>query len=306
MSAEKDPIRAAHETLALIADKLSVERPSNSDVPPLQKPAPATQTAPPAPPTPAAEAAPAETPPASATPPAPAGEQSAPETPPAAAEPPPTPTAETPPAPVAVPAPTAAQAAVPPQPSPTPAPEAVRVVPAPSLSASKKKERSPFREAMLTYFPMLIAILSIGLSVYQGYLFNQSIDVMQRNVARGEYIRTCREIIETYFLVKQKVGVLMPAADRGNIAGASRVTENNRLEAQAAVAKFGGLGTYLANFQDTGTRARYTDLTKTLAGILENARNVQLSEIDKLFAPAEKLFAQMNEDCARLARAIRM
>jgi len=159
---------------------------------------------------------------------------------------------------------------------------------------------------MLTYFPMLIAVLSIGMSVYQGYLFNQSIDVMQRNVARGEYIRTCREIIETYFQVKQKVGVLMPAADRGNIAGASRVTENNRLEAQAAIAKFGGLGTYLANFQDAGTRARYTDLTKTLTGVMENARNVQLADIDKLFAPAEKLFALMNEDCARLARAIRM
>ncbi len=131
------------------------------------------------------------------------------------------------------------------------------------------------RDAVLTYFPMLIAVMLIGMAAYQTYLFNQSIDAMQRNVARAEYIRTCREIIDTYFVVKQRVGVLMPAADRGNVAGASRVTEVNRVDAQAAIAKFGSLATYLANFQDAGSRARYTELTKALTGIMEGARGTQ-------------------------------
>ncbi len=172
--------------------------------------------------------------------------------------------------------------------------------------ARSNTREAGFRTALIIYFPMAVAIMSLGMSIYQGYLFHRSIDLMERNVARGEYARACRDIIETYFLVKQKVGVLMPAADRGNIVGASRVTENNRLEAQAAIAKFGGLGTYLANFQDAGTRARYTELTRTLTSIMEAARDRPLPEIDKLFEPADKLFTSMNDDCVRLAREMRM
>ncbi len=155
-----------------------------------------------------------------------------------------------------------------------------------------------------TYLPIAIALFSLGLSLYQGMLFRESIDIMQRNVARGEYARTCREIIETYFQVKPKVGALMQTPDRGNVAGASRISEASRLDAQAAIAKFGGLGTYLANFQDAGTRARYTELTKLLTGIYDNARNTPVADIDRVFAPADRLFSQMNDDCARLARTM--
>lgn len=155
-----------------------------------------------------------------------------------------------------------------------------------------------------TYLPIAIALFSLGLSLYQGMLFRESIDIMQRNVARGEYARTCREIIETYFQIKPRIGALMQTPDRGNVAGASRVSEANRLEAQAAIAKFGGLGTYLANFQDAGTRARYTELTKLLSGIYDNARNTPVADIDRVFTPADRLFGQMNDDCARLARAM--
>jgi hypothetical protein len=175
------------------------------------------------------------------------------------------------------------------------------------------RDEPRMRSVMITYFPMLIAIMSLALSLYQGYLFSSSLDVsrrsldlMERNVARGEYTRACRDIIETYFQIKPKVSALMPVADRGNVAGASRISEQSRLEAQAAIAKFGGLGTYLANFQDPGTRARYTELTRTLNGILDSARTTQLTDLDKLFEPADKIFASMNEDCVRLARTMRM
>jgi hypothetical protein len=275
MSADKDPIRSAHETLALIADKLSIERSSGGDIS-----APATPIPPVAVPQP-----PAPTPPQ------------------AAAAPP------FQPSPPATPVQTAFDSSTSPA-APTPSP----VAPTTKASlAASAWQRPPVREAVLTYFPMAIAVLSLVLSIYQGFLFHESlkishesIDIMQRNVARGEFSRACRDIIETYFQVKQRVGVLMPASDRGNVAGASRVTEVNRLEAQAAIAKFGGLGTYLANFQDEATRARYTELTRTLTAIMDIARTTQLSEIDKLFVPAEKLFGQMNEDCARLSRTMRM
>jgi hypothetical protein len=175
------------------------------------------------------------------------------------------------------------------------------------------KDDQRVRNTLITYFPMLIAVMSLALSLYQGYLFKssldlsqRSLDMMERNVARGEFMRTCREISETYFQVKQRIGMLMPSADRGNVAGASRVTEHNRFEAQESIAKFGGLGTYLANFQDAATRARYTELTRTLTASMESARTTPLTEAEKLFAPADRIFATMNEDCVRLARTTRM
>lgn len=279
MSADKDPIRSTHETLALIADKLAIDRPSNGDI--------------------SAPEPPVVFPPALATPPEPKLQE--------------------PPASTATPAETTSLAEPPSVPPAQPAVEPPATLsippaaPAMPLPVAVSVKRQPVRDALVTYFPMAIAVLSLVLSIYQGYLFhqslalsNQSIDVMQRNVARGEFSRACRDIIETYFQVKQKVSVLMPAADRGNVAGASRVTEASRLEAQGAIAKFGGLGTYLANFQDAATRARYTELTRTLTGIMEAARTTPLPEIDKMFQPADKMFGQMNEDCARLSRTMRM
>lgn len=274
MSADKDPIQSTHETLALIADKLGLDRAKSADISGPDPPHP-----PPSPPPETTSAGP----------------------PPTKAEP-----GHEPISPVVEPA------SEPPQPAPPVIhrpPEPSPVAPVPIVTV----QRQPLRDALLTYFPMTIAVLSIVLSIYQGYLFHQSlklsgesIDVMQRNVARGEFVRACRDIIETYFQVKQKVSVLMPAADRSNVVGASRVTEANRLEAQAAVARFGGLGIYLANFQDDATRARYTQLTKTLTDVMDSARSTQLSDIDKLFSPADRLFGQMNDDCVRLSRAMRM
>jgi hypothetical protein len=192
------------------------------------------------------------------------------------------------------------------QPEPMPVP--------PSQDSPARQSESTTRNVLIVYFPMLIAIMSLGMSTYQGYLFQRSIelsqrslDLVERNVARGEFMRTCRELSETYFEIRPKIGVLMPTPDRGNVAGASRVSEHSRLEAQAVVARFGGLGTYLANFSpDPGTRARYTQLTRTLTGILDSARTTPLTELEKLFEPADKLFTTMNDDCVRLARTTRL
>ena len=151
---------------------------------------------------------------------------------------------------------------------------------------------------LVTYFPMFIATLSVLSSIYQGYLFAHSIDVIQRNVSRSEYLRTCREIIDTYFQVKLAVTQLAePAAN----PTASAIANANNL-----VGKFGALGTYLANFQDDEIRVRYTGLSNELSRLVGSARDRSAGDAGKRFAEADRLFGQMNEDCVRLAQVVRM
>jgi glucan phosphoethanolaminetransferase (alkaline phosphatase superfamily) len=52
---------------------------------------------------------------------------------------------------------------------------------------------------VMTYFPMFIAALSLCTSIYNGYLNNKFVDLIQNNTARVESLRTCKEIIDAYF-----------------------------------------------------------------------------------------------------------
>lgn len=142
------------------------------------------------------------------------------------------------------------------------------------------------RSTLVLYFPMFIATLSVISSLYQGYLFTRSLDIVQRNVSRSEYLRTCREIIDTYFQIKLAVAQ-GPRNDAANLVG-----------------KFGALGTYLANFQDDDIRLRYTDLTMELGTLAAQAPGTAKPE--NRFDKADGLFAQMNNDCVRLAQVVRM
>jgi len=65
------------------------------------------------------------------------------------------------------------------------------------------------RTAVVTYFPMFIAVLSLVTSIYNGYLNGKFVDIIQRNFGRTEYLRTCKEIIDAYFFNK-----LFEPADR--------------------------------------------------------------------------------------------
>ena len=153
---------------------------------------------------------------------------------------------------------------------------------------------------LLAGFSILLATLSLGAAFYQNYIYTQLIQVVQRNVARGEYIRTCRDIIETYFQVKLKVGLLMTAerASGGGTDGES----TRETEATNAVSRFAALGTYLANFQDEDVRFRYTQLSRELSNVVMLARNIPAADFDKSFAKADELFATMNQDCVRTAK----
>jgi hypothetical protein len=73
---------------------------------------------------------------------------------------------------------------------------------------------------VMTYFPMFIAALSLCTSIYNGYLNNKFVDLIQNNTARVESLRTCKEIIDAYFQVKFRVGVISSDAERtGTVDG---------------------------------------------------------------------------------------
>lgn len=151
------------------------------------------------------------------------------------------------------------------------------------------------RDTLITYFPMFIATVSVIASLYSAWLFSRSFEIMQRAVDRGEMMRACKDVIDHYFQIKVKAGIL---ADGGPTV---TVAAN---EAATAVAKFGALGTYLANFGDEAARQRYTQLSHELARIVAAARTTPRQDIDKLFEPAEKLFATLNDDCVRTAQSV--
>jgi hypothetical protein len=154
------------------------------------------------------------------------------------------------------------------------------------------------RAVLLGYFPMFIATLSLLTSIYNGYLNSKFVDIIQSNVGRVEYMKSCREIIDTYFQVKVRLGVLNAAGDK--TAGSIEQTE-----ASIAVAKFAALGTYLANLRDDAIRARYTKLSQELEKVMADARRISADELSRRLAAIEPLFAEMNDDCVKSAKAAR-
>jgi hypothetical protein len=159
------------------------------------------------------------------------------------------------------------------------------------------------------YLLALTTALALGAVAYQTYLLRQSLNIIDRASQRmdriqqqNEYVRACRDLSDAYFLVKQRVAPLMGVPDRSNIAGAARISEINRIEVQDAVARFAALGAFLGNAQDAAARERYAELSRVLTRLAEDAKGMPLTEFDKAFEPADKLFAQVNSDCARVSQ----
>jgi hypothetical protein len=155
---------------------------------------------------------------------------------------------------------------------------------------------SKLRSVLLGYFPMFIATLSLVTSIYNGYLNNKFVDLIQRNFGRAEYMRTCKEIIDAYFQVRFKAGLVSASG-----GGASAATAE-QIDAAAAVNKFAALGTYLANLRDEAVRARYTELTRALERAIAEARHTPPADLSKVFEPAEVIFAELNNDCVKSAK----
>jgi len=153
------------------------------------------------------------------------------------------------------------------------------------------------RAVLLGYFPMFIATLSLLTSIYNGYLNSKFVDLIQSNVGRIEYMKSCREIIDAYFQVKVRLGVLNTTGDKASGISAEQT------EAATAVAKFAALGTYLANLRNEEIRMRYTRLSQELEKILADARRIPADELNRRLNAIEPLFAEMNDDCVKAAKA---
>jgi hypothetical protein len=162
---------------------------------------------------------------------------------------------------------------------------------------SEREDR--IRTAVVTYFPMFIAVLSLVTSIFNGYLNNKFVDTIQRNFGRAEYLKTCKEIIDAYFQVKFRAGIVNANAGGARAGGGASAAQ---IDASNAVNKFAALGTYMANLRDDPTREQYTRLTRELETIVRDAGKTPPAELAKRFEPADKLFTDMNNDCVKTAQ----
>jgi hypothetical protein len=160
---------------------------------------------------------------------------------------------------------------------------------------------SRIRTVLMSYFPMFIATLSLCTSIFNGYLNLKFVDFIQRNTGRTEYMRTCKEIIDAYFQVKFRAGVINSNAAHGSGADA-RPMPSDDIDGANAVNKFAALGTYLANLRDEAIRKQYTELTEELGKIMINAKRTPPAEFNGLFVRADLMFAGLNDDCVKSAK----
>jgi hypothetical protein len=143
--------------------------------------------------------------------------------------------------------------------------------------------------------PTLIAVLSLGSSMFQSWNYSRNIESAQRNVLRAESLRTCREIIEVFFQFRLK-------ADEANMLG-DAANAMSRGELKAMAYKFGAFGTFLANFQDERARKLYTELSWDLLGIADNAAKLPAADYGQRFGAIDEKFGKLNEDCVRAAQS---
>lgn len=158
------------------------------------------------------------------------------------------------------------------------------------MSESGAKESS-LRTAIVVYFPMFIAALSLVTAIYNGYLNNRFVSLIQGNVGRTEYMRTCRDIIDAYFQVKFRTDLLQKAS-----------SADAETQAMSAVAKFGALGTYLANLRDEEIRREYTELARELEAIVKRALGAP-GAMPSPFTKADAMFGKLNDDCIKSAKS---
>lgn len=161
---------------------------------------------------------------------------------------------------------------------------------------------SRLKTALVTYFPMVIAVLSLITSIVGSYVSARFLDFVERNTGRVEYLHTCKDIIDAYFQVKLRADAL----SRKGADTDSAVSAGDQIEGLNAVAKFAALGTYLANLRDEAIRARYTELSRELRRVVQAVRGMSRADFGKAFEGADVIFAELNADCVKRAKDMRM
>ena len=162
------------------------------------------------------------------------------------------------------------------------------------------ERESRVRTAVVTYFPMFIAALSLITSIYNGYLNNKFVEFIQRNLSRTESLRTCKEILEAHAQVQFRGRILSQIGERARKGDAVDLTAA-RNEADSAFIKYVSLATYLANL-NPDARGRYTHLSIELEKILDEAPQITPDEIKKRFEKTDEMFTAMNDDCVAIAK----
>ena len=157
------------------------------------------------------------------------------------------------------------------------------------------------RTAVVTYFPMFIAVLSLVTSIYNGYLNGKFVDIIQRNFGRTEYLRTCKEIIDAYFQVKFRAGIVSENVGRDPARGATGVSAA-QIDAASAVSKFAALRYILGQFAGRAHAAAIHPALGELDKAVRDAQKTSPAELNKLFEPADRLFSDMNNDCVKTAQ----
>ena len=155
------------------------------------------------------------------------------------------------------------------------------------------------RAVLLGYFPMFIATLSLVTAIFNGYLNSRFVDLIQRNLGRGEYLRTCKEILEAHAQVGFRAKILSQIGARARTGSPVDLTAA-RNEADSAFIKYVSLATYLANLQPDA-RERYTHLSVGLEKILNEAPLLTLGDLNKRLEQTDQMFTGMNDDCVKMA-----
>jgi hypothetical protein len=150
------------------------------------------------------------------------------------------------------------------------------------------------RAVMITFFPMFIATLSLLTSIYNGYLNSRFLDVIQNNVGRVEYMRTCKEGLDSYFQLKFKAAEL-------HQSGASATAEA-LADGRLAVAKFAALSTYLVNLRDESIRDPYTQFTRKLEDTITSAPALTDAQFKAAIASLDQTFTTLNNDCVTFSK----
>jgi len=156
------------------------------------------------------------------------------------------------------------------------------------------------RSVLLTYFPMGIAVLSLVTSIFNGYLNLKFVNLIQHNVGRGEYLRTCKDVIDVYFQVKLRATVISRNRSEPRAPGDDVMTIS-QIDGANTVARLGALGTYLANLRGESVRASYTELTMAVERAMTLAEQTPPAEVAKLFESADRIFGELNSDCVKTA-----
>jgi hypothetical protein len=161
------------------------------------------------------------------------------------------------------------------------------------------ERESRLRTVLMSYFPMFIAALSLVTSIFNGYLNARFVGIIEGNLSRGEYMRSCKDAVDAYFQVKFRAQVI--SRNREASPSSDGKMTPAQIEGANAVAHMAALGTYLANLRGEQVRAHYTELSQAIDKAMNEADQDPPAELRKLLEPADRIFADLNADCVKTA-----